>query len=538
MTFLRIKQAEAALADDRLDEALSIVQRADVRAHRRGQELVTKVTDGLLTRARKWVGMERFADAAMDADKAIRLAGALPDAVELKAQAAAAMLDSQQRHRQSANAVARARFHLNQGRIAAAQQFIERGEMSTGGLHAIMDDLSEQAERALACLDRARAAIVHHDYESAVNELLSARKLDSTNADVASLIDQLHNNLVQQASELLNDGRVDKAALLELRLSRLVPHALDVEELRQSLTQLRGAWEAIERGQPRRAEEVLRRLFSTLPEAKWMRDSADRLAEAAAAMEAVRAGPMGLVNAMKPNIAETLPPPAVAGPVPISSLPRVTPPPLPGSPRRTASLAGRLLLQVDGAGSFIVVRDPAVILGPISSSSRVQVGFVCEPNTPSATIERNEDDYFLRGGSGVAVNDAPMVSTPAGQPASKLLGAGDRIALSPRCRMMFAMPVPASTTATLDLTGARHPRSDVRRVILMDRDVVIGPGGASHVRVDSLNEPVMLFQRDGQLFLRGGTAVTMGDQPIDETTPLQANQPVRGAGFGLVITPL
>jgi hypothetical protein len=29
----------------------------------------------------------------------------------------------------------------------------------------------------------------------------------------------------------------------------------------------------------------------------------------------------------------------------------------------------------------------------------------------------------------------------------------------------------------------------------------------------------------------------MGDQPIDENTPLQVGQTIRGAGFGMVITP-
>ncbi|HRK30800.1 MAG TPA: hypothetical protein PLD59_06945 [Tepidisphaeraceae bacterium] len=533
MLFLRIKQAEVALADDRLDEALSIVQRADVRAHRRGQALVTRVTSGLLDRARKWLAMDRPADAAMDADKAIRLAGALPDAVELKAQAAAAMLDRQQRHRQSVDAVARARFHLHNGQLAAARQFVGRGEMSTGGLHAIMDDLSEQTQRAAESLDRARAAIARHDYESAVRDLLAAQKLDSSNPAVAAAIDEFHQSLTLKATDAINEGRLDKACLLEQKLARLLPNALDVEELRSSLLQIKLAWEAIERAQPRRAEETMRRLYTTFPQAQWMRDAADRLAEASAAIEAVRAGPMGLVGTMKPTLAETLPPPGA----PVPTARRASPPPLPSSPRHGASLAGRLLLQVDGAGSFVLVCENSVTLGPISSSNRVQVGFICEPNTPAALVERVEDDYFLRAGLGVAVNSAPTASS-AGAPASKLLGAGDRIALSPRCRMTFSLPVPASTTATLDLTGARHPRSDVRRIILMDRDVVIGPGGASHVRVDSLNEPVVLFRRDGQFYLRGGGAVTMGDQPIDPQTALQPGQPIRGAGFGLVITPL
>ncbi len=101
------------------------------------------------------------------------------------------------------------------------------------------------------------------------------------------------------------------------------------------------------------------------------------------------------------------------------------------------------------------------------------MGLLADANVPIATIDRQEDEYFIRG-SAVAVNDR------AGS--GKLLSSGDRITLSPRCRLSFALPSAASTTAILDLTGARYARSDVRRIILLDRDIILGPSTATHVR--------------------------------------------------------
>lgn len=542
MLFLRIRQAEVALAGGRLDEAYDLATRPDVRSHCKGQELIGRVTHALLARGARWMEMDRPADAAADADRVIRLAGQLPEAVELKARAAAAMLAEHERRRRSAGVLARARQHLHRGQLAVAEQVVRRGDLSTGGLQVIMEDLHEQQQRVTDALASAESALSRGDYEQVIADLAAVRSLDSTNPQFVELTARTHRGLLEQASETLRSGRLDMAALIEHRLAKLGHNAMEVEQFRQTLAHLRHAWEAIERGQLRRAEETLRRLGGgSLSGVGWLSEAVERLQLAASAIEGLRTGPIGLLGSAGLAAArvpiggsgmnETLPPPAAKASSPRSA---ATPPPL---PRRGAVIGNRFLVQVDGAGSFLVVRDSAVSIGPISASSRVHVGLICEPNTPAITVERVEDDYFLRAGipgrpadGGVLVNDA--VAT------SRLLNSGDRLALSPRCRLLFATPCPASTTATLDLTGARYPRGDVRRVVLMDGDLVLAPGGASHVRVDSLSEPVVLVQRDGQLFLRGGVAVTMGDQPIDGNTPVQPGLPVRGAGFGFVITPL
>ena len=149
-----------------------------------------------------------------------------------------------------------------------------------------------------------------------------------------------------------------------------------------------------------------------------------------------------------------------------------SPPPVPGA------LPNRFIIRVDGVGSFLVLRSPRVTIGPVSSSRMPDVGLVADPGLPVATIERLDDDYFVRAAQLVAVNDRSAVGD-----AGRLLATGDRVALSPRCRLAFHLPSPASTSAVLELTGSRLPMADVRRVILMDRDLIIGPhagADASH----------------------------------------------------------
>jgi hypothetical protein len=168
-----------------------------------------------------------------------------------------------------------------------------------------------------------------------------------------------------------------------------------------------------------------------------------------------------------------------------------------------------------------------VTIGPVSSSQRPDVGLIAEPGAPVATVERVDEDYFVRG-SIYAVNDKPA--------ANKLLVSGDRIALTPRCRLGFTLPSAASTTAVLELTGARFPRADVRRVILMDRELVIGAGSASHVRCDSTPDPIVLHVRDNRLFCRAAGEVEVDGQPLDREKGIPLGTHVRVGMVSFVVT--
>ena len=164
----------------------------------------------------------------------------------------------------------------------------------------------------------------------------------------------------------------------------------------------------------------------------------------------------------------------------------------------------RFLLQVDGVGCFLVVRNSAVTIGSVSSSRQCDVGLIAQANLPVAMIERLDDDYFVRSDGSVRVNDKSATS--------RLLMHGDRIELSPRCTMKYHLPNAASTSAMLDLTGAKLPRADVRKVILLDSTIIVGPGSAAHVRADELAKPMVLHLRNGQLHCP--TDVMAMDKPI------------------------
>jgi hypothetical protein len=323
------------------------------------------------------------------------------------------------------------------------------------------------------------------------------------------------------------------------------------------MDELATAWNDLRAGRPRDAAEAIRRVATLFPDARWTKDALRSLAAADEALSAVRGGPLGLLaagHAWARGHHSTQPPPA-----PHAAHPRAptihAPPPAsvmqilharhPGSPGGAAAphhpspaagrsdvLPSRFIIRVDGAGTVLVFRDPIVTIGPISSSRTPDLGLVAEPGLPLATVERVEDDYFLR--APVAIAAGAM----GGGSGSKLLAPGDRIALSPRCRLTFAMPSPASTSAVLELSGARHPRADVRRVVLLDRDLILGPGGAAHVRVDHAAEPIVLHVRGGRLCCEGkpGTAVTIDGRPMDRHAGIPIGAHVQAGGVSFVVT--
>ena len=125
------------------------------------------------------------------------------------------------------------------------------------------------------------------------------------------------------------------------------------------------------------------------------------------------------------------------------------------------------------------------------------------------------------------VNDKPTTAA--------LLAGGDAISIGPRCRLVFRRPSAASGTAILDLTAARLARGDVRQVILMDREILIGPGAAAHVRCDTLAQAAVLQRRGGRWFLRCSDAVQVDGRPTPSTAEIAPGAHVRMGTVSFVI---
>jgi hypothetical protein len=182
-----------------------------------------------------------------------------------------------------------------------------------------------------------------------------------------------------------------------------------------------------------------------------------------------------------------------------------------------------MLLHVDGAGAFRLLSGRCVTFGPPSFSREVDVRVMAHESIAPVTIARSDEDYFVQSGKPVEVNDKPTQHA--------LLAPGDRIAIGPRCRLRFRRPNPASTSAVLDVISGRLSRGDVRQVILFDRELILGPGPAAHIRVDSLTGPAVLRRRGNGLVCRAADPILIDGRP-------SGSEPVLAPGVHVNIGPV
>ncbi len=519
MLILRIRQAETALKDGRLDAAYELARADDLQSHRRGQDLIGRLARALVERGRGHLTAERWSEALADCQKAGQLAGNLDAVADLKAAITTALDRHQREDRCRANALAEVRQCLDAGHLSLGEGLLQEVDGDATRAGTLQKQVAARRASADAALARVRAAMAAGDWDTAIDGLKEAQHAHAANHELPELRCRLAAVVVARVQEAVDQGRLDLAGPLLDKLAGLTGPTSEVTALAGLLDHCREAMRLIEQGWLRQADEVLRRVCTLAPGARWAHSAQQAVSQAATGVEHIRGGPLGLVGVHTPGD-------RMKRPATVDAVTKVLPnaEPVNGGGR----LPSRFMLQVDGVGSYLVLRDAAVTVGPVSSSARPDVGLLAEAGLPVARIERHDDDYFLAAERAVSVNETPTTR--------RLLANGDRIALSPRCRLRFEVPSAASTSAVLNLSGARLPQRDARRVILMDRSLVIGPGPGSHVRADSLAEPVVLHVRDGRLCCQTKEPVLVGDRPSSGAAGLPLGVNVRVGSVSFVVT--
>jgi hypothetical protein len=518
------------LADGRLDEAFEAAKSDDIRRHRHGQRLVGRLTRALVRRGRENLAAGRCQPALDDCNKAEKLAGNASEIAALRAAVCDAIRKTQQDHQQDALRVAQARQHMDDGWLSVGAQILEGSPGAGEEAERLRQELAAVRLQTDDAVAKARQALKRGDIEQAIDLARSARMAQNRNGRVAELLHEISNAVVQHIRTHLEQGRLDGAQALMQRLTPLAQDSLAIAELRRALVQCHQAAEFIAAGKPAAAAPLLRRVKAICPAAQWLDTALADVKRAAESLEELDTGPLGL------SIAE-----AAAGQEPVNALPGDAVAPerheqqgALGVERQmvdtadNSSVPAEFLMQVDGVGSYLVFREARVTVGPISSSARPDLGLIADPNLPVVTIERIDGDYFLRSQTPVDVNDESV--------AEKLLSDGDSIALSRRCRIRFHLPNPASATALLTVSGARLSRPDIRRIVLMDRDVLIGPYTNNHVRTDQLSEAVALFAQNGRLLCRAKEGVAVDGRPLDPNVGLVTNKRIEIGRLSLVVT--
>ena len=523
MLILRIRQAEVAAHAGRLDEAFDLVTRdGRFRSHRRGQEAITRIIASLVRRGREHLSAGRLIQAATDCERAGKLGGGdLPDVAQLALDLRAAHHELQREQRDAALAVAAAKRHVEDGALSVGRRILATVEDSRA--KRLMTDIDDHRARLEAALASAGAALDRGDLATAAEAVARGRGVSPGDPRVGELSAKAARVLAERATEELRAGRLDRAGETADILRTADPDSSLARDVGRAIEYCGSAWARLNEGRPHDAVELLRRVEVLFPKTSWIGDAVKQLNTANEALGQLRAGPLALVSEGASS-AKGEATADVRGVPPAAPLQRggIGAP----APPASQALPDRFILQVDGGGAFLVVRSAVAKVGPISSSALPDVALVADATAPAVSIERVEDDYFLRSGAPVSVNDKGATNA--------LLATGDRIGLSPRCRFTFALPHPASTTAVLDLVAARYPRSDVRRVILMDRDLIIGGSAASHVRVSGISTPIVLNLRGGML--RPSVEATLNGKPLGRDEGLPVGVPVVAGGVSFVIS--
>jgi hypothetical protein len=68
----------------------------------------------------------------------------------------------------------------------------------------------------------------------------------------------------------------------------------------------------------------------------------------------------------------------------------------------------------------------------------------------------------------------------------------------------------------------------------MDRDLILGPGSAAHVRVPGLASPLVLNLRNGHL--RPSVEATVNGQPLPRESSLPLDIPITAGGASFVLS--
>ena len=522
---IRLKQAETAVADGRLDEAFEIVQSEQIRQHRRGQKLIGRLARAFAKRGQENLEAERIQLALGDCNKAEKLAGNTDEVARLRSAICSEMEQKRIRDQHHSFKVTQAKRNIQDGWISVGKAILDETDNNDSQAGIVLQQANVARLELNEAIVKAEQALKRNDLDSVIEIILQTGISKNKNDKVVELVSRLKSLAIEQIRENLNIGRIDRAQSLWQKVSPIANGTVEISELGSALSQCRRAAEYVAAGRPREAVSLLRKVKVICPAAKWLGAVTEQTRQAAELLDELAASPLGLdINPDMGDEQETVGEKINYSPADNELIRHER-----GHEAGTgSSLPSKFVMQMDGVGSFLVLRERHITVGPISSSARPTVGLMADPNLPVATIERVEDDYFIRSSRPIRVNN---VSTT-----DKLLIDGDRIALSSRCRMKFHIPNPASTTAMLILSGARLGRADVRHIILMDRDILIGPSGGNHILAEGLDETVTIYAQNGRLLCKATQKVLVDDKPAGPAASLAIDKQIRIGQISFVLT--
>lgn len=488
----RLKAAEKALAEGRWDEAYRLAIQPDLRGHRRGGIVLATLAEKFLERARKAYREDRFSEAMMDLDRA-EAGGVLKEQIAELRQYVQTVAAETARHEDS-----------RRDRIQAAVKRIEDGSLDAGRqiLAKAADDpvarevhrkVVERVGEVATIIEQADRALTSGQLAQAAERVRKAKGIDAHHPEIARIENTLCERILGEARAALGEGKLARAADELNCLGDLGAKLPARKELTDLLGIAREAASRLTAHDYSEARRAMMTLAARLGETCWIKIALEHLRALAETYATVSAGPLGdrlMSRGLQPARPFVGTP---ARPESRGSLDDTVGLPAIGRGGDNA-LPDRVLLLVDGGGSYLILRGNAASVGRVAAEHPADIAVYSDVAERHANIQRVDDDYFVFGTKEIEVGGRPVQH--------QLLRDGDRIVLGKKAKFNFRVPSRKSPSAVLELSDTTKMPNDVRRVVLFHQSATLGQGSTAHILCRHAALPLVLFERGGGLWIR------------------------------------
>lgn len=494
--FVRIRAAERALAEGRVDTAYAAATEADVIGHRQGKKLLDALVPPLLARARLHAQAGRYTDALADLDRLSAISRGGNEADDLRRRVEQLAGERRRRATDERAAYADANQALEQGRLESGRLAIQRVD---DAIHRedLQERLDVRVQRSSALLAQACEALERGDVLTAVRLWQETCERHGRSRESDELAPEIASAFRTRLREWFTAGHVER--LLAARESLVALRSFDplLDEF-ERVAELcaRGASQLAE-GNYGELRKTLLRLNSVSDGGKWLNKALAELDKLSTARDALLASPLGLWATMPgaPTAPEQPHSPVAAQAV---TLPAGNQYRMPLDPAAASLRNSALVVLVDGAGSSLIVPQDLVRIGRAGGSRGVEVPIPGDILSHHADILRDGEDYFLIAHGPVYVNRREAKRT--------LLRDKDRIMLGDGAKFVFRKHSARSGSAVLSFSHRCRLAEDVSQVILFRDTCLIGPQKSCHIQTPDGEAQVVLFDRSGQLYGREAAA--------------------------------
>ena len=519
---LRLRQAETAFAEGRLNEAARLVEQIGVRDHREGQQLLTKVVDAFVERGREHLAARRLDEAEGDCGEAKKLGGDQSTVAELAGEIASERRQIHNKALRKQQVAAEVGREIARGELDLGEKLLSRlgSDSSLGGSVAgrMNDQITVSRERVESATARARREVDAGHTRESVLAILELQKLSPSHPELVDLIDQVTSPVVSQLWFEVEAARLDRVQSLIDSVRSLIDFDPELTEVCRAIESAARINSSLDASRFDEAYLQIRKLAPLLGNVAWLNELADQAKQAAELTVEIKSSPLSLLsNSSRPvsKVNAALPKVGHGGLLN----------PAAGESFETSTLPEQLILQIDGVGSALLLRQPRISIGATGRGGACDVALTGFPGNGKLTIERTAGHYRLLSGNAddLAVNERRCLE--------KSLTDGDSVRVGKRCRFKFRRPTADVPTAVLELNGTRLPRPDIRSIVLFDETLVVGPGQSSHLMARNLDQPLILFIRDGVFHVRSGlpdraqrfaaNGAPQGAQPLMLDTPVE-----------------